>query len=362
MAKRPAKTDDAPAIPYGPRVRVALFKGEDAYLRAAYTDRLKDAVEKTGVPVEVIRFDGISAQIADVLDECRSFGLMAQHKLVVVENADQWLLEGDDDEAAGPGAPRPGGRRAPARQSKRELVEGYIKNPTDGATLVLRAQSWRPGKIDALIPGVGVIEQCDSPTPALAAAALMRRAKERLSCEISREAADYLVGRCGTNLGVLVQELEKLGALVGPGGTIETAHIKEVVGVSREEEAWDLQPALVSGSAEVAVAKVRELIEVSRVDEVMLRFAAIDLARKLHAHARGAAQGIPAGVVAKLNWVREFGLNQKVQTLGARLAPDRAARLLARSVDADAAGKTGRGQEDIDIETLVVEFVEALKS
>jgi len=358
VAKRESATTSAKpgAGVYGPALRVALFKGEDAYLRSAYTDRLRAAVEKAGVPVDVIRFDGLSAQPHEVLDECRSFGLIAQHKIVIVDHADEFLKESEEDEDAPAALP---GKRGRARPRTRDMVEAYVKSPTEGATLVLRAESWRKGNLDKLIGAHGVIEDCDSPTADKAVAALTRRARDTYQCDLEPDAAWLLVERLGTSLGTLVQELAKLGALAGPGKPITLAHVKEMVGVAREDEAWNLVPALLSGDAGAALAKARELMEVSRIDEVLIRFVIMDAAKKVHAFVRGAEQGVSPGVIGKEHKVWPPDRAAMFQRAAERMSGEKAAALLARAVDADARGKSGRGDVTIGVETLVVEFVRA---
>lgn len=337
-------------------VRVALFKGPDAFLRSAYTDRLRDAIEKSGTAVDLIRFDGRTCVPAAVLDECRSFGLMAQHKLVIVDDADEFLKEsGDDDDA--PALP---GKRGVAKATTRSMVEAYVKSPTEGATLVLRAAAWRPGNVDKLIPAVGIIEVCEPPSHQDAVNALLRRAKSKHGCALEPDAAELLVERLGVDLGGLVQELAKLAAFVGEGGTIGVGEVRELVGLSREDEAWDLQPVLFSGDADAAVTKLRELVEVSRVPELLLRLVLIDSAKKTHSFARGFAQGVPTNVLARSNWIKGAALGAAVQAAARRVPPPVLAGLLERAVEADFRGKTGQGDEVIALESLVVEFVGAV--
>ena len=109
MAKRSANQGPLKLDPEG---RVFVFFGKDAFLRADYTRQLREKLETAKGEIESIHFDGTRDALADVLDECRSFGLMQQHKLVVVENADQ-LVKGDS----------------------RPLLERYAEHAPDGSTL-----------------------------------------------------------------------------------------------------------------------------------------------------------------------------------------------------------------------------------
>ena len=66
----------------------------------------RKAVENAGNEVQVMRFDGVTAQPADVLDECRSLALLAPYKIVIVDDADQFItpkrfqIEEDEAETA----------------------------------------------------------------------------------------------------------------------------------------------------------------------------------------------------------------------------------------------------------------------
>lgn len=362
MAKRVTKSSGAtadkgakaPSPTYGPDVSVALFKGDDAFLRSAYTDKLRAAIEAVGTPVDVIRFDGATAPAADVLDECRSFGLMAQHKLVIVDQADEFLKESDDEEEE---QASPALKRGPARPRKRDLIEAYIQSPTPGATLVLRAQGWRPGRIDKMIPAVGVIEDCEAPDARKAAGALVRRAREAHGVTLEADAAELLVERLGRYLGPLVQEVSKLATMAGPGGTITVAHVREMVGLTREEEAWGFQDWLLAGDIPAAMEKLRELLEVSRVDEVPLRFTMIDAVKKVHAFARAAEKGVPPQALAKEMRIWPPDRAAVFARAASKAGPRAAADLVVRAVAKDYAGKTGGGDPTLGVETLALDIM-----
>ena len=78
MARKPASS----AAPLDADARVVVLHGKDAHQRSEHTAALRKALEARDPDLDVLTFDGQSAKAADVLDECRSFGLMARHKLV----------------------------------------------------------------------------------------------------------------------------------------------------------------------------------------------------------------------------------------------------------------------------------------
>src|SRR4051794_25098969 len=80
MAKKPATTKELSAD-----CRFVILHGKEAYIRLERTSQLRDALAKAFGGVDTVTFNGSTTSAADVLDECRSFGLIAQHKLVIVE-------------------------------------------------------------------------------------------------------------------------------------------------------------------------------------------------------------------------------------------------------------------------------------
>ena len=173
----------------GPESRIVVLTGKEHFLRSGYTDQLRDQLnESQGGEVEVVRFDGDSTPAADVLDECRSFGLMATHKLVVVDDADRLLNE-----------------------SSRPAFERYAEQPADTATLVLRAEKWNKGKLDKLIEKKGTIIKCDAVAPERAVAWCGGRAKKQHDAALQPRAAQLLVERVGPDLGRLASEIDGAG-------------------------------------------------------------------------------------------------------------------------------------------------------
>lgn len=371
MAKRPTKpkSDDAapasgPANELGPACRIALFVGPDAFLRTGYTDHLKAALQKAMGEVDVLRFDGASAAVPDVLDECRSMGLIATHKLVIVDDADQFVKEAGESDDGTPPPPAPEGAksRGPKKQTKREVLERYAESPAEGATLVLRAEkNWHPGKLDKLIARSGVVKPCTPPTPEKALAWMVQRAKNTHQRTLEPRAAEALLDRLGVDLALLDGELAKLAASVQPGGAITPELVaSNVRRTSQEEKPWVLADHLLHPDPRVPLEKIHELIELAEMDEVPLRGACISTASKLHAVARDLAAGVPpqaAGRSAKL-WGPSA---EMIRAAARRVSPKQAAELLRECVEADYRGKSGGGDIRIALEVLGLRFSAAAR-
>lgn len=344
MAKRaPAKAATKSAAPDGSE-RVVIIKGPDAFLRQHYLEKLKEALASaTGLDLNVIRFDGETAQLADVLDECRSPGLLPVHKLVVVDAADKFV-----------------------REATRPALERYAQAPDERATLVLRAETWRPGNLDKAVSKVGKVMDCKEVGPQQAAQWATGRAKGFHKVLLRADAAQLLVDSVGTDLARLDAELAKLSTdAVGPVDAPEVTLdlVRTHVQATREAETpWPLQDEVLSGSPARALAYIELWMGHSARDQaVPAMWACVDLTRVLATAARMAAAGTPDGVIAKKLkiWPPERG--GAIVRAARKLGPLRAARLHQRACEADAAMKRGaHGRRTL--ETLCVEIASRLSA
>lgn len=348
MAKKPApakpepKSDAKPAKT-GSLPHVALYIGEDAFLRQDLTAQLKAALEKAHGEVEVFTFDGESCQASQVLDECRSFGLMATHKLVILDNADDLIKE-----------------------STRSLFERYAESPPPGeqATLVIRSRTWRAGKLDKMIESVGTIRKCESPNEKDAAGWVMKRAANHHKATIALDAAQALVARVGPSLMHLDSELGKLAAAAGVDKSgnaqpITIDLIAEFVGVSREEEAWGVQQTLLTGNTQAAIAHLRHVLGVSRQPSQVVMYAMTDLSRKLHGTCAGLRGGANAFQLTKT--LRLWGPSQEaIISAAKRMMPSESLALFVSAVEADRRSKTGFTDSDRALEVLAVKMTGAV--
>ncbi len=275
-------------------------------------------------------------------------GLMSQYKLVLVDNADQ-LLKNDDDG---------GGPPSSSRRSNREIFQSYAEAPSEQATLVLRADRWYPGNLDKAVAKVGVVSKLEPPSPAEAMQWAIGRGKKRHNAVLTPQAAGALIEAVGPDLGRIDTELAKL-ALAAPGTPITPEQVRDLVGVTREEELWSIQRVVASGDTPGSLRRLRDLLEISRVDPIPLTWAFIDLARKIHGVVRGVRQGENPAQLS-----RQYKLwppmSEMVFAAAKRLTPEAAAGLLQAAIDADHKQKTSAGDAVRILEALSLRFTTAL--
>lgn len=337
MAKRPpSEAAEAPRRALDAGCRIAVLHGEESLLRALYTRQLQDALVAAHGEVDTVQFDGAATPAGDILDECRSFGLMAPHKLVIVDNADQGV-KGEE-----------------ARRLYERYAQSAIDGHADNATLVLRSDTWRAGNLDKLVARVGVVMACEPLVPDKAAGWAVARAKKEHGATLERDAAALLVERVGVSLAKLDSELGKLSAAGGgTDPTITRDLVVQFVGRSREEEVWGIQSTMLGHDPERALAHLRSVLDVSRQPPTLVSYALVDLSRKVHGAARGMRQGMSAWDLARP--LRLWGPSKDAILDAARnLSPARAMELMRFCIDADARQKTGRGEQVRTLERMAV--------
>ena len=316
MARRPP----AKLVPPAAGMPVVVLHGPEGFLIEEYTRRLVADLEERHGTIEQFSFDGASCDLASILDELRSYGLMQSHKLVIIDNAGEFMK---------------GSGHRPA-------MERYASDPMSEATLLMRSREWRPGNFDKAVKATGTVVKCEAPSDADAIRWCVARAAKQYDSKLLDAAARLLVERIGPVLSRLDTELGKLASSIDDGeGVITRDAVVELVGLGREEQSWLIQEPILKGDRRATVQTVQSLYDVSRAPSVLMMWACLDLARKLHEAAILLREGRPASALAK-----------PLQLWGAsaRSIPEAAGRLGSRStgsllnwlLELDRRTKTGR--------------------
>jgi len=329
MAKKAAATSRAPNA----EDRVVVLVGKELFLRSQYTSMLREKLVEAHGEIETFKFSGETAEPAMVLDECRSFGLMASHKLVIVDEADQFV-----------------------KADTRPMLERYAQNPSEQATLVLRGAKWNKGKLDDAIAQAGLILRCDDVEPAVAVRWAQARAGKAYESSIDPRAASALVERLGADLGKIDSELSKLATAAGKGNAITIELIVELVGMTREDDVWAIQEVLLCGDATRTLKELHVILNNSgKGTHVPVSFACCDLARKLMGIAQGMEQGLNANALAKE--MKLWGPSRDpIMHAARRVGAMRARKLFDECVRADVALKSSMGTPMRTLEMLALSF------
>jgi DNA polymerase III delta subunit len=315
-------------------MRIVVLTGKDSFMRVERSRQLQAALEEKHGTVDRFELDGASASLAAVMDELRSYGLLSQHKRIVVDNAEMFM----------------------GAEDRRRAMERYAENPQQESTLLFRAGArWNPGKFDKLVEAAGgAVIKCEPPSEQEAVRWCGVRAEKRHGTTLAPGAADLLVEKIGPDLARLDSEIAKLAAAAGEGKPISRTLVGEFVGLSREEAAWEIQSVILRQGTRAALVQLNELLRVSGAPETLVGWSISEILRKVHEAARLMANGENEFAVAKQ--LRLWGESQSLVCSAARaLGPRAAAALLAESVRTDARTKSGLSSDGArTFESLVV--------
>lgn len=306
---------------------VYALVGGDAFLQL---QKMREILAQLPADAQRADIDGERAELAEVLDELRSFAMFGGGKVVVVRNAADFLSR------------------------FREQLEEYVAHPSDSATLILRLESLPSNqRIYKAIAKIGAIESCEPPKDL--GRWVVQHAKTAHDVTISPEAAKLLVDYVGNDLGRLDTELAKL-ALQCDAGKIGAEDVTCGVAFQRERQMWDMTNELACGRTSEALHKWRQLVALDSSAEfraVTWLGMWLENVRKALAMKR---QGVPPFTIAQQLrlWPRE--IQQPFFQTADALGDAGAARATDLLADVDLRSKSGLGDAASNVERFILEM------
>jgi DNA polymerase-3 subunit delta len=221
--------------------RLYVVAGDEAYLKQHYAGRLCDSI--TDAPwrdFNLHRFEGKDTTAVEITQALEVFPLGGGRSCVFVRD---FALEGMGGDAAFLALLRDLPAHGVLVLWMDTLPFHHKKNKT---------------LLDA-IQAVGHIALLARPDEAQLRRILAGGAKKR-GCQIGAAAADYLIQTVGSDLNILLNELEKLCAYTGAGATVSNAHIDAVCVKSLDAKSFDMVKAVAAGDGGKALRLLDELL------------------------------------------------------------------------------------------------------
>jgi len=227
--KNPSKTPTGPVV--------AVY-GAERFLKLKALKAVSEAVLGSGnEELSVTKFAGPTADYSSVMDELRTLSMFAAKRVVIVEEADDFI------------------------KNHRAALEKYVDKPAKKAVLVLDAKTWpATTRLAKRVADVGLPIDCSAMKEAECAKWLVDYAQSAYGKQITRDAVQTLIELRGLELGHLDQELAKLSAYIGTNARIDATAVTKLVGGWKAETTWSMLDAVIDGHLDEALHLLDKLL------------------------------------------------------------------------------------------------------
>ncbi len=312
---------------------IYVVYGPDAFLRTqAIHTIIQQELGSENTDEGPARLDGRQADLAEVLDEVRTFSLLGDRRLVIVEDADGFVSK------------------------HRQKLEEYCAAPADSGCLVLCCNAFDARtRLFKTVKKVGECVKCESPHGRGLLNWITDRATREYGKRLDTGAAVRLRELTGDALGALDNELSKLALYVGTRPAISVADVEALVGNYREETVFAVLDAIAQGDTALALQHWEQVLATDRAAPGRAVGGLAWGARRLLSAKRAVSEGTPLAQVAQQHWTDPNVLRRRLD----RVTIEDLERRLADLLDADVASKTGFSTVPRAVEKFIVKHTVA---
>ncbi len=197
--------------------------------------------------VSITRFSGKEIDLASVHDELRTVSMWGDRRLVVVDDAEDFV------------------------KTYRSGLEKSLENPAKKSVLVLLIKSWpKNTRLAKRVAKIGLDIDCAELKGGALTRWLAETASEEYGKQLGPAAVTELVNLAGNDLGLLDQELAKLAAYVGENPRIEADDVRTLVGGWKAETAWTMIGAVQSGDLATSLECLDKLLAANEAPQRIL--------------------------------------------------------------------------------------------
>lgn len=309
--------------------QVYLLFGEEAYLRKQYKDKLKNALSADGDTMNCHYFEGKDVSVGEIIDLAETMPFLAERRVIVLENT---------------GLFKSGG----------EALAEYILNPSPTVFFVFaEAEIDKRSKLYKAVQSKGVSVEFamqDENTLKRWILGMIKRENKN----ISENALNLFLNKTGTDMENIHKELEKLFCYCLEKDFITEEDIEEICTQKVSNQIFDMVNAIADRQQKKALslyydllalreAPMRILFLIGRQFNILLMVK--EMKKKGYDNKTIASKaGIPPFTVGKY-----AAQASKFKTKDLKQA-------LNECVEADEAVKTGRMNDKMSVELLIVKY------
>lgn len=313
----------SPAIP-----PVCAIVGPDRAQRLEALEELLRPVLKDPHFAGAKRVDGAEAELADVLDEVRTPSLLGDLRVVVIEEAGEFIT------------------------SHRKALERYCEDPAPTGSLILLCSSLPSNQnIYKYIRAKGRVVPCEQVKPYQIRGWIEQRVRGKYGKRMAPRAAELLREFTGDSLGLLDAELRKLVDYVGQRDEITTDDVEALTGRQREEKVFAITDAMSVGDTATALGQWQQVLATDRAAEGRSIAGLAWAVRTLLRARRDWEKGASLEALAKRHYTNAETMRRRLEGVSYKQLERQQQALL----EADLAVKTGASTVPLAVEKFIVE-------
>ncbi len=222
---------------------ICAVYGKNLYLRRrAVADVIKRELCGGDQGLNLVRVDGAKTDnAAAVLDEVRTYSMLGDRRVVVVDEADAFISK------------------------SRKSLERYAEKPSESGCLILVCASF-PGntRLAKIVKKIGEAIECKPLFGKAVVSWLSSVARSEYGKSMSFQAANRLYEHVGGAQDALDAELSKLAMYVGNRSEITPHDVDDVIGNYREQSVFAVMDAIAVGDADTALTEWQQVLATDR--------------------------------------------------------------------------------------------------
>ena len=309
--------------------RVYLLCGDEAYLKIQYKDKLIKALNPDDDTMNFSKYEGKGIEVREMIDLCETMPFFADYRVILVENSGFF-------------------------KNKCDELADYIKTLPDYVRMVFveeevdkRSRMYKAVKAEGRI--VEFAKQDEKTLMRWAAGILGREGRK-----ITTRDMEFLLTKTGTDMGNIRNELEKLITFTMGRDVVTAEDIEEICTTRTENKIFEMVRAVTEKNQRKALDLYNDLLTL-REPPMRFLFLLSKQCRQMTLAKKMSGEGAAQSEIASRLGVPSFAV-RNLLTCARAYSTEELEQAEVDFVDSEEAVKTGRLQDVLSVELLIVKY------
>ena len=308
---------------------VYLFYGEEAYLKQQYKNRLKNAVLPEGDTINLSIYGGKGIDVKEMIAQADTMPFFAEHRLLLIEDSGFF------------------------KNANQQLAEYIPSIPEETIMLFVESEVDKRSRMYKAVKNIGRVTEFarqDEKTLMRWAAGLLGKEGKK----ITQRDMELLLTKTGTDMGNLRMELEKLITYTAGRDVVTARDIEEICTTQIQNKIFDMVSAVTGKNQKRALELYYDLLTLKEPPMKILTLLARQF-RQLLLIKEFEEEGVAQPEMASRLGVHSFVV-KKLAACARAYRISELKQAIADFVDADEAVKTGKLQDVLSVELIIVKY------